>query len=162
MNEASQVTLGELIRRERTRRGDTKQDTAARFGISQASYFRWESGEDRPDDDTFAAIGRYLGRKVDEVWELAHGGDARPDTMEAMRLEIAALWRMVDTQRDALADLKAEVRSVRLPADDRPVSAKGSAAKAPASTAAKAEPKRKKATPKTASSPARKPTRQPG
>jgi transcriptional regulator with XRE-family HTH domain len=157
MNETSEVTLGELIRRERTRRGDTKQETAARFGISQASYFRWESGEDRPDDDTFAAIGRYLGRPVDEVWELAHGGDARPDTMEAIRLEIAALWRMVDTQRDALADISAEVRSLHGPGSDRPVRAK-----APASTTATTAPKRKKAKTKTASSPARKPNRQPG
>jgi transcriptional regulator with XRE-family HTH domain len=109
MTKNTLVPLGEQIRRERTRRGDTKKDAAARFGISQSTFFRWESGEDRPDDDTFGAIGRYLGRRVDDVWEVAHGADAQIDASEAMRLEIAALWRMVDTQRDALADLQAEV-----------------------------------------------------
>jgi transcriptional regulator with XRE-family HTH domain len=115
MTEKTQVPLGEQIRRERSRRGDTKKDAAARFGISQSSYFRWESGEDRPEDDMFGAIGRYLGKRVDDVWEVAHGADAQIDASEAMRLEIAALWRVVDIQRDALVDLQAEVRRVATP-----------------------------------------------
>jgi transcriptional regulator with XRE-family HTH domain len=156
-----QVALGELIRRERERRGETEHEAAARFCISELSYFRWESCMDRPEDDTFAAIARYLGLRVDEVWEMAHGADTRPDSTEAMRMEIAALWRMVDAQRDALAALRADVESVLVPvpAGDRPMRAKRAAGKAPSTKAAGTETKPKNARTKTAASPrARKQT----
>ena len=142
MAETTQVPLGESIRRERARRGDTKAEAAARFGIPQSTYFRWESGEDTPEDDTFAAIARYLGLKADEVWVMAHGAHEELDSLEAMRLEIAALWRMVDVQRDALAALEAEVRSVvvPVPSDDGPVPTKRKG-KSPATTKARTRTK---------------------
>jgi len=99
------LALGEALRRERTRRKERQADAATRFGVSQPSYHRWESGENRPDDAQFADVARYLGMTVAEVWELVHGADAAPVSLEALRGQVAAV------ERD-LADVREMVRRI--------------------------------------------------
>ena len=96
--------FGEALRRERSRRKERQRDTAARFGVSQPSYHRWESGENLPDDELRQKVAEYLGITVGEVWELMHNESA-PASLEALHQDIA------DLQRD-IADIREQLRAM--------------------------------------------------
>ncbi|MEO1065356.1 MAG: helix-turn-helix transcriptional regulator [Actinomycetota bacterium] len=95
------TALGELLRRERRRRGETQAQAAARFGIAQPSYHRWESGENRPDDEKFTQIGGYLGISAEEVLRVVHQTEL-PTSLEQVRDDVRALQRDVDDLKEAL------------------------------------------------------------
>lgn len=97
--------LGELLRRERTRRSERQVDTAARFGITQPSYHRWERGDSRPDDAHFAEVARFLGIKVDEVWQLVHGASPEPTSLNQLREQVDGLQRDIDDLRTLVREL---------------------------------------------------------
>jgi transcriptional regulator with XRE-family HTH domain len=77
--------LGEALRRERRRRKERQIDTASRFGISQPSYARWESGEHDPDDQHFGAIADFTGLALSDVWRMVHHSDAEPLTVDKLQ-----------------------------------------------------------------------------
>lgn len=100
--------LGERLRRERVRRGDRQMDVAARMGISQPSYHRWEVGENYPDDRQFAKVAGYLGCTTEEVWRMVHGDEA-PASLSRVQDDVEALRRDVEDLRE-LRRLVAELR----------------------------------------------------
>lgn len=115
--------LGERLRRERTRRDERQIDAANRFGISQPSYYRWESGEARPDDSQFELIGRYIGVPVDEVWELLHGEKAEPPSLTGLREQIGSVERDVADLKATINELTAIVHAFTTPPEPPPAPA---------------------------------------
>lgn len=98
--------LAEALRRERVRRHERQEDTAARFGISQPSYWRWEAGKGLPNDRFFAAVADFLGMTTEEVWQLAYG-DEKPQSLSNLTEMISGLQRDIDDLRSRLAKVEA-------------------------------------------------------
>ena len=96
--------LGEALRRERQRRSEKQRDTARRFGVSQPSYHRWESGASVPADEQRQAIANFLGVTVQELWEMIHRS-ASPTTLDGLQAEVAELKRDIADLRDTLAQV---------------------------------------------------------
>jgi len=94
-------SLGEALRRERQRRSELQRDAASRFGVSQPSYHRWESGESVPADESRQAVAEYLGMTIQEVWELIYD-TAPPISLESVQQDVAEIRR-------ELADLKRKI-----------------------------------------------------
>ena len=84
--------LGEALRRERHRRGEKQRQTAQRFGVSQPSYHRWESGVSLPADEQRHLVAEFLGVTVQELWEMIHE-EAPPVTLEELQQEMSAVRR---------------------------------------------------------------------
>ena len=114
------VTIGGLVRRERLRRQERQVDAAARFGVSQSTYSRWESGAIQPDDRHFAAIGRYVGIGVEDLWEAAHGeggsAAAAAAAHDALLAQIDALRSEIEDLRRQLAEVGVDVPAATSPA----------------------------------------------
>ena len=104
--------LGERIRRERKRRGERQIDLAERLGTTQATVYRWEIGENRPDIDKFGAVAEYLGMKVDEVYFLAMEAPM-PTSLANVQAEIDALRRDRTADRAEITELRADVHDLR-------------------------------------------------
>lgn len=66
------TAFSEALRRERVRRGENQRQTAARFGVSQPSYFRWETGDTLPRDQHWSQVAGFLGMSVDDLYFLIH------------------------------------------------------------------------------------------
>jgi transcriptional regulator with XRE-family HTH domain len=91
----AKLTLGEALRRERTRRKERQVDTADHFGVTQPSYQRWEADKSRPSAVYLKAVAEYLELPVDVVWRLMHDhGDAEP-TLDALDSRLAVVERDV-------------------------------------------------------------------
>lgn len=108
------IELGEMLRRERIRRKERQRDTAARFGVSQPSYAKWESGT-RPDDSRLADIASFLGLQLEEVWRMTHGASKAPATLDELRARMADLERDVQDLRTGYQDARktnADMRSL--------------------------------------------------
>lgn len=124
------MELGERIRRERRRRDERQVDTAARFGVSQATLHRWESGVNKPDVSQFAAVADYLGMSVDEVYFLAMEAP-KPSTLTGLQSEVDTLRRDLAVLADRLSEAMARIDQLEHPAATAKVAAtKVAAAKA--------------------------------
>lgn len=99
------VELGEMLRRERMRRKERQRDTCARFGVSQPSYAKWESGT-RPDDSRLADIASFLGLQLEEVWRMTHGESKAPATLDELRVKMADLERDIKDLRTGYQDAR--------------------------------------------------------
>ena len=152
--EARDTTVfGERLRRERRRRGETQSQVAARFGIAQASYQRWEVAGAIPDVDRYADVASYLGVTVENLWEMlsnekpASSLDLVNETVGVLERDIRDLREMIAglTRRvDALAKLfladELEPRAGRRHQPRRPTAASPPPAQPEARRAAPAEP----------------------
>lgn len=49
----------------------TQHDVAEQLGVSQATYWKYETGIAEPDDDTKKALAKVLGVKVADLLEKA-------------------------------------------------------------------------------------------
>lgn len=105
-------SLGERLRRERRRRKETQAQTAARFGVSQPAYHRWETGQNQPESDRYAQIASYLGFKVEELWQLVHDA-APPLTLATLEERVNELARDIDDLRQVVADVIRALRDVQ-------------------------------------------------
>jgi len=99
------TAFSEALRRERLRRGENQRHVAARFGVSQPSYYRWENGEATPRDKYRPAVAAYLGLDSPRLTKLLYETE-EPATYTEMMERIAALERDV-------ADLKEQLRTGR-------------------------------------------------
>ncbi len=101
------LSFGEILRRERTRRGETQLQTAARFGVSQAGYSRWENGTAYPSDKHWKKMAGFLGMKIDELYAMFNeqeGIDAKdPMTLHKLAEDVAALERVIEGLTERLA-----------------------------------------------------------
>jgi transcriptional regulator with XRE-family HTH domain len=94
--------LGNRLRNERKTRDMTQKDVAARFGITQSSYSRWENGISPPHDDQFAEVAAYIGVTTGEVWQMVYDSE-EPVSLKLLQDEMAALRRqMTDMRKQAL------------------------------------------------------------
>lgn len=96
--------LGRRLREERHRRNEPEADAAVFFGISQASYHRWESGQHEPKPARYNELARYLGMTVADVNALLRGETTT--TLDELRATVA------DLQRDVI-ELRGVLRAVR-------------------------------------------------
>ncbi|WP_116996284.1 helix-turn-helix domain-containing protein [Desertimonas flava] len=103
--------LGERLRRERLRRKERQIDTAERFGIHQASYARWETGHNRPDDDRFAVIADYLGLEIEEVWSLVHKDAPEPTSLDGLNRRVDEMARDIADLRSLIGELRSVITS---------------------------------------------------
>lgn len=97
--------IGSLLRAERAKRAETQATAAARFGITQPSYGRWEAGRHDPSDEHFDTIASYLGVEVGAVWQAVHGTPADEvlsprENVDALRADIEELYEVIG-QADA-------------------------------------------------------------
>ncbi len=90
---------GARLREARRRRGETQTDAAARFGVTQPSYSRWELGQSSPSVEQFDALAGFLGMTPDEFDRLLQG---TIDPLDAVRAELAELQREVAELRARL------------------------------------------------------------
>lgn len=64
------TTFSQRLKQSRTDRGLNQRDAARRFGVSQASYNRWEKGVSTPDMDRWQQLATFIGATLEELWEL--------------------------------------------------------------------------------------------
>ncbi len=98
--------LGQRLHEERLRRREPEAAAATFFGVSQASYHRWESGQHEPKPQRYRALADYLGTDVADVATTIRG-ESGPG-IEALRRRVEDLER----------DLR-EVRRARAPRPTR-------------------------------------------
>jgi transcriptional regulator with XRE-family HTH domain len=113
------IPLGAKLRIERLRRREGQEEAGRRFGVSQATFSKWERGFALPDQERFAVVADYIGATVEEVWTLVHGrkdpltlSDALA-TIESMKRDIADLRAMNAETRQSNADLAAMLAELR-------------------------------------------------
>lgn len=107
LHETPELPLGAWLRWKRRQRTQTQAEAAAHFGVSQATYSRWEIGEHQPASARYGAVAEYLESDVAAVWAASTRGlDAptgSPDTIEQVvgqiDLVITELGRHVDQLR---------------------------------------------------------------
>ena len=113
---SSPTVLGERLRRERLTRDETQAETAARFGIGQSSYHRWESGDAEPRPNRYAAVGEFLGIPGTEVYALIKSEHV-PTSLEDIRRRIQGLQRELLDNAAATGSLRKEIGAQRLEID---------------------------------------------
>lgn len=104
--------LGERLRRERKRRHETQAEAAARFGVNQSSYHRWEDGTNRPDGTQFPEIGKYIGASLAEIHQMVFES-AEPSSLALLQEQIEQLRRDIE-------DLRVQRRGDRRQSDVQP------------------------------------------
>lgn len=87
--------LAARLREARRRRDETQTEAAARFGITQPSYSRWELGQSSPSEQHLDALASFLGMAPDDLDRLLGREADGDDPLEAVRAELAALQREV-------------------------------------------------------------------
>jgi|GEM_PF-5638555 len=100
------TTVGEALRRERLRRGENQRQAATRFGVSQPSFYRWESGDTVPSDEHRREIAAYLGLSGDDFFKLLHREE--PVSFTSLEARVHDLERDVRELRSALAEANAK------------------------------------------------------
>src|SRR5256885_9798086 len=111
--------LGIALLCERKRRGWKQHEVGEHFGVSQPTYYRWESGENVPESFRYDEIAQFLGCSLERVWRMIHNPngfdqlakpeDARPAFLESVR---ACLSSFLEALRARLK-LSDDVRAVR-------------------------------------------------
>lgn len=61
------LSMGENIKRMRTERSLTQEETATHLGVSAQSVSKWERGEGYPDIELLPAISHYFGVSIDAL-----------------------------------------------------------------------------------------------
>lgn len=101
---AATTPLWVLLRARRRELQMTTVEAAARCGVSQGSYSKWENEANKPGDEHLERIASFLGISRDEVVLARSAPDADPAD------RIAQL-------EDRLARLEAAITRLRLPGD---------------------------------------------
>lgn len=101
------------MRERRLRLGLSTEEAASACGVRQSAYSKWELGRTKPGDEYLAGIAMFLGLPT-AVVTLARSSDSVPEA-EPESDRITRLERQV-------AELLAEVRSLRLPSPAGPES----------------------------------------
>lgn len=94
---------GIRLREARQRRGETQAEVAARFGVTQPSYSRWELGQTSPSGQHLDELSRFMGMEPDDFARLLQG---TADPLDAVRAQLAELQREV-------AELRAQLGRTR-------------------------------------------------
>lgn len=100
--------FGERLRRERLRRKLSQREAAARFGVSQPSYYRWESGQIEPATRYRRDIADWLGITLDELFELI-GTTGAPMTHAELEERVRDLERDSAEYRELISELQQRV-----------------------------------------------------
>ncbi len=95
------TAFSEALRRERVRRGENQRQVAARFEVSQPSYYRWENGEAVPRDKYRPAVAAYLGLDTPRLTKLLYETE-EPTTYTDLVERVAALERDMEDVREQL------------------------------------------------------------
>ena len=80
---------------------EPQTEAAARVGITQPAYSRWELGQSSPSEQHLDALAGFFGMAPDDLDWLLQGN---ADPLEAVRAELAELQREVAELRARLGE----------------------------------------------------------
>ncbi len=98
------TAIGEALRRERVRRGENQRQAAARFSVSQPTWYRWEAGEVMPSDEFRPSLASFLGVTGEDLYRLLH--EDEPTSFSSLEARVKDIERDIADMREQMAALR--------------------------------------------------------